>query len=59
MNLGYDTDTNGAVTGMAAGILYGLSGIPERWLTVLGGFDTLADTARDFATCVGQDGDPE
>ena len=51
MNLGFDTDTAGAVTGMAAGMLYGLEGIPERWLNVLGRKDYLESVARDFAGC--------
>ena len=32
INMGYDTDTIGAVTGSLAGILYGYDDIPERWL---------------------------
>ena len=32
INLGHDTDTSGAVTGMIAGRLWGYSSIPERWL---------------------------
>jgi ADP-ribosyl-[dinitrogen reductase] hydrolase len=35
VNLGGDTDTNGAVTGALAGAYYGLSQIPQRWLEVL------------------------
>jgi ADP-ribosyl-[dinitrogen reductase] hydrolase len=35
INLGYDTDTIGAVTGGIAGIQYGLSAIPQTWLTVV------------------------
>ncbi len=52
VNLGYDTDTAGAVTGMAAGILYGSSGIPERWLSVLRKRKYLESAARDFAACI-------
>ncbi len=33
--LGNDTDTTACVTGGLAGILYGLEGIPERWLAAL------------------------
>ena len=33
--LGNDTDTTACVTGGLAGILYGLPGIPERWLSML------------------------
>lgn len=32
VNLADDSDTVGAVTGQVAGAIYGLSGIPERWL---------------------------
>ena len=35
INLGHDTDTSGAVTGMIAGRLWGYSSIPQRWLKVL------------------------
>ena len=33
--LGHDTDTTAAVDGGIGGLLYGLNGIPERWLTAL------------------------
>ncbi len=33
--LGHDTDTTACVTGGLAGILYGVEGIPERWLSML------------------------
>ena len=32
LGVGYDTDTAGAVTGMAAGILYEQDGNPQRWM---------------------------
>ena len=51
VNLGYDTDTAGAGTGTAAGILYGAEGIPKRWLDVLRRREFLEGTARDFAAC--------
>jgi len=35
VNKKYDSDTVGAVTGQIAGAMYGLSGIPERWLDTL------------------------
>lgn len=41
VNLGYDADTVGAVTGMIAGRLRGYSSIPERWLEVLHNHDDL------------------
>ena len=51
VNLGYDTDTAGAVTGMAAGILYGHDGIPQRWMDRLQKREELERYARDFAAC--------
>lgn len=33
--LGNDTDTTACVTGGLVGILYGVQGIPERWLSML------------------------
>ncbi len=49
VNLGYDTDTNAAVAGMAAGILYGMEGIPKRWLECLKRREWLESLAADFA----------
>ena len=46
VNLGEDADTVGAVTGQLAGALYGVGGIPERWLQPLawsGRLTSLAD----------------
>lgn len=40
VNLGHDADSVGAVTGQIAGALFGLAGIPRRWL------DRLHDGAR-------------
>ena len=51
LGVGYDTDTTGAVTGMAAGILYGQDGIPQRWMDRLQKRDELEQYARDFAAC--------
>lgn len=51
VELGYDTDTNAAVTGTAAGILYGAAAIPDRWLAALRGRDLLEAAAADFAGC--------
>ncbi len=41
VNLGNDTDTTGAVAGALAGIVYGIDGIPEEWMTVLRGKDVI------------------
>jgi ADP-ribosylglycohydrolase len=35
VNLGFDTDTTGAVTGGLAGLLYGYTNIPSEWLNVI------------------------
>lgn len=51
INLGYDTDTVGAVTGMAAGIMYGTENIPARWIECLSRRDYLEDMANQFAKC--------
>ena len=51
VDLGYDTDTNAAVTGTAAGILYGIQGIPDRWLAALRGRSLLESTAESFSKC--------
>ena len=41
VNLGDDTDTTGAVAGALAGIVYGIEGIPEEWLSTLRGRDVI------------------
>ena len=35
VNLGYDADTVGAITGALAGIIYGCEAIPKEWITAL------------------------
>ena len=45
VNLADDADTVGAVTGQLAGALYGLSGIPARWLAPLAWQDRLVAAA--------------
>ena len=45
VNLGDDADSVGAVTGQLAGALYGLSGIPARWLEPLAWRERLIATA--------------
>ena len=42
INRGGDSDTTGAILGMIAGALYGVGGIPQRWLSAL---DREASTA--------------
>ena len=51
VRLGYDTDTNAAVTGALAGAYYGMESIPERWLSKLRKKDMLLDIAERFANC--------
>ncbi|MHC5354956.1 ADP-ribosylglycohydrolase family protein [Myroides sp. LJL115] len=49
MSIGKDTDTNGAITGALAGILYGYQSIPNEWLQPLKrkeGIQALADQLR-------------
>lgn len=44
VNLGNDTDTVGAVAGGLAGIIYGLEGIPHKWLDSLKGKDIIENS---------------
>lgn len=46
INLGGDTDTNGAVLGALMGAKYGYQSIPERWLEHLGNTDRIENAAR-------------
>jgi len=46
VNLGDDADTVGAVTGQIAGALYGVSTIPNEWLSVLAWREQLFDLAE-------------
>ncbi|OPH47866.1 hypothetical protein BC351_39295 [Paenibacillus ferrarius] len=48
VNLGEDTDTTGAVAGGLAGLLYGISSIPEVWINALAGKDRIVDLADRF-----------
>ena len=49
VNLGWDTDTTGAVTGGLAGLLYGEVSIPSPWLTDLAQLDRIIDLAERMA----------
>lgn len=49
VNCGEDADTTGAIVGMLAGALYGVSAIPQRWLDKL---DTTVKTEIEFQTKV-------
>ena len=48
VNRRYDADTVGAVTGQIAGAVYGLSGIPERWLERVLWRDDIVRKAREL-----------
>ena len=48
INRRYDADTTGAVAGQIAGAMYGLSGIPERWLDTLIWRDRIIENARSL-----------
>ncbi|MDP2153327.1 MAG: ADP-ribosyl-[dinitrogen reductase] hydrolase [Methylotenera sp.] len=47
VNCGEDADTTGAIVGMLAGALYGVSAIPQRWLDKL---DTKVKTEIEYQT---------
>lgn len=46
VNRRYDADTTGAVAGQIAGSIYGLSGIPQRWLNSLIGLGSIKESAK-------------
>jgi ADP-ribosyl-[dinitrogen reductase] hydrolase len=46
VNLGEDADTTGAIFGQLGGALYGLDGIPARWLEMLHGREMILDFGR-------------
>lgn len=52
IDLGYDTDTNGAITGSIAGALYGYDNIPKRWLGALRKREELENLANQFTNCI-------
>jgi ADP-ribosylglycohydrolase len=49
VNLGDDTDTNGAVTGGLAGVYYGQEAIPQEWLQNLARWDEIEPFFNKFA----------
>src|SRR3954462_6530473 len=53
VNLGGDTDTNGAVTGALLGARFGVGAIPERWLSVLERRAELEGLGRQLAAMAG------
>lgn len=48
VNRGGDADTNGAITGMLAGAMYGYGNIPTRWLEVLSMSADVLDTGVEL-----------
>ena len=48
VNLGDDTDTTGAVTGVIAGILYGYNNIPEKWISSLKNKELIDSIVEEF-----------
>ncbi len=48
VNLGLDTDTTGTVAGGLAGVLYGLSEVPEEWLNTLSQKESIDELVRKF-----------
>ena len=49
VNLGHDTDTNAAVTGSIAGLVFGLTSIPDSWLNNIVKKDEILDNLNVFA----------
>lgn len=52
VSFGYDTDTDAAITGSAAGVLYGMEQIPERWLSALRKKEELIRLSEQFERCL-------
>lgn len=48
INLGGDSDTNGAVYGQIAGALYGLNAIPKRWRDALWRYNDILAVAEEL-----------
>lgn len=48
VNLGADSDSTAAVTGGLAGILYGLSRVPENWISSLAKLDDILKLCNEF-----------
>ena len=49
-NLGDDADTTGAVAGQIAGAMYGMSGIPARWVERLAMRDEIRELGMRLVT---------
>ena len=53
VNLGFDTDTVGAITGGLAGIYYGFDSIPSEWVEVLARKDDIIELAKRLEAVYG------
>lgn len=53
VNLGDDTDTTGAVTGVIAGIVYGYENIPKNWIYSLLNKQLIESIIKKFDECDG------
>ena len=53
--LGHDTDTTACIAGGIAGIRYGFSGIPDRWVGALRGKELLGPIQKDLLVHLGLD----
>lgn len=51
-SMGFDTDTNAAITGALAGAFYGIDDIPDRWLSKLLDMEYLENIASDFTDSI-------
>lgn len=49
VNLGWDTDTVGAITGSIAGVYYGFSKIPDHWVKKLMDYEKILSITNQFA----------
>lgn len=52
VRFGYDTDTNAAITGSLAGVIYGMDSIPVNWLRDLKRKDYLIDIGERFSEAI-------
>lgn len=52
VNLGFDTDTTGAVTGGLAGLLYGWQAIPKKWMQQIARREDIEDLANRLSKFV-------
>ena len=53
VNLGGDTDTIAAITGGMAGVLYGISDIPDSWLQTLKKKEAIFELSKQLYTKCG------